>query len=232
MDATRAPSRARTAAAGRLGPRSRGDEVGPPHLLDVGRRPDGRAARQVPALRLRRPGEPGQRPSDLLEGPRLAAPLLDLQGGRRDRGRGAPHVPQVRQPARGSSDPGPPVGGRGHRLAGAGAADRGGRRAGGQAPRPAPVPRLGALRRQRDGRGLDVGGVRARVLRQARQPDRHRRRQPARPARRDDARLGSRLVHAPGGGLWLPRDRDRRPRRRGDRRGLRGGARGRGATRR
>ena len=101
----------------------------------------------------------------------------------------------------GHPTPDHPVGRRGHRLAGPGAADRGRRRAGGQAPRPAPVPRLGALRRQRDGRGLDVGGLRARVLRQARQPDRHHRRQPARPARRDDARLGSRLVRAPGGGL-------------------------------
>ena len=61
-----------------------------------------------------------------------------------------------------------------------------------QGARPAAVPRLGALRRQRDGRGLDLGGLRARRPRQARQPDRDHRHQPARPARRDDARLGPR----------------------------------------
>ena len=53
------------------------------------------------------------------------------------------------------------------------------------------------LRRQRDGRGLDVGGVRARGVLRARQPDRDHRRQPARPARRDDARLGPRLLRRP-----------------------------------
>ena len=88
-----------------------------------------------------------------------------------------------------------------------------------QAARPAAVPRLGDLRRQRDGRGLDVGGDRARRVLRARQPDRDHRRQPARPARRDDARLGpllrtrDRLAR-----VRLARDRDRRPRRRADRR--------------
>ena len=57
-----------------------------------------------------------------------------------------------------------------------------------------PIARLGALRRQRDGRGLDVGGVRARVALRARQPDRDHRRQPARPARRDDDRLEHRRL--------------------------------------
>ena len=55
-------------------------------------------------------------------------------------------------------------------------------------------PRLGALRRQRDGRGLDVGGVRARRALRARQPDRDHRREPAGAARRDDGRLGSRRL--------------------------------------
>ena len=81
-----------------------------------------------------------------------------------------------------------------------------------------PVPHLGDLRRQRDGRGLDVGGARARRLLRARQPDRDHRRQPARPARRDDARLGPRLVLRPAARVRLARDRDRRPRRRADRR--------------
>ena len=59
----------------------------------------------------------------------------------------------------------------------------------------------------------------------ARQPDRDHRRQPARPAGRDDARLGPRVLHAPGAGVRLARDRDRRPRRRRDRPRLRGGGR-------
>ena len=46
--------RARPAAARRLGPRLRGGKLGPPHLIDVGGRPDGGAAREAPAARLRR----------------------------------------------------------------------------------------------------------------------------------------------------------------------------------
>ena len=42
---------------------------------------------QVPALRLLRPGEHGQRPPRLLQGPRLAAALRALQGGGSDRRR-------------------------------------------------------------------------------------------------------------------------------------------------
>ena len=97
----------------------------------------------------------------------------------------------------GHPTPGPAVGRRRHRLARPGPADRRRRRARRQAPRPAAVPRLGPVRRQRDGRGLDVGGVRAGGLRRARQPDRDHRRQPARPARPDDARLGPRRLRAP-----------------------------------
>ena len=59
-----------------------------------------------------------------------------------------------------------------------------------------PVPRLVPVRRLRDGRGLDLGGVRARRLQRARQPDRDHRRQPARPDARDDGRLGPRPLRA------------------------------------
>ena len=96
-------------------------------------------------------------------------------------------------------------------------------RRGGQEPRPPALPRLGALRRQRDVRGLHVGGIRARVPRRARQPHGHHRRQPAGPARRDQARLGPGQVLRQGQGLRLARHRDRRPRLRADRRGLRRG---------
>ena len=54
----------------------------------------------------------------------------------------------------------------------------------------AAVPRLGAVRRQRAGRGVGLGGVRPGGLQRAGQPDRDRRREPARPARPDPARLG------------------------------------------
>ena len=109
-----------------------------------------------------RPDEPGERPPDLLQGPRVAALLRGAQGGGDHRRRRAAHVPQARQPARGPSDAAHPADRRRHRLARPGPADRGRRRAGGQAARPAPVPRLVPVRRLRDGRGLDLGGVRAR----------------------------------------------------------------------
>ena len=198
---------------------------GHPTSSHVGGRPDGGAAREAPPVRLRRSGRPAQRPSRLLQGPRVAAPVLDVQGRRRDHGRGAAHVPQVREPTRGPPGADPAVGGRGDRLAGPGSAVRRGHRARGQAARQASVPDLGAVRRQRDGRGLDLGGVRARLAREARQPDRDHRRQPARPARRDDARLGSRLVREARRGVRLACDRDRRPRRGRDRRRVRRGAR-------
>ena len=73
---------------------------------------------------------------------------------------------------------------------GQGLPDRRWRRARRQATRPPPVPGLVPLRRLRDGRGLDVGGLRAARLPRPGQPDRDHRRQPARPDRRDDARLG------------------------------------------
>ena len=71
------------------------------------------------------PGQPGERPPDLLEGPRLAAALLDVQGGGRDHRRGAAHLPRLRLPAAGPPDPGDPVGRRRHRLARPGPAVRG-----------------------------------------------------------------------------------------------------------
>ena len=79
-----------------------------------------------------------------------------------DRRRRAADLPRARQPARGPPHAGPAVGRRGDRLARPGPADRRRHRAGRQAAGPAPVPGLGPVRRQRDGRGLDVGGVRAR----------------------------------------------------------------------
>ena len=94
-----------------------------------------------------------------------------------------------------------PVGRRRHRLARPGAARRRRGRAGGQVPGPAPVPGLGAVRGQRAGRGLHLGGVRQGLLLPAVEPDRDRRRQPARPARPDRRRLGPAGVRAADGGV-------------------------------
>ena len=150
--------------------------------------------RQVPALRLLRPREPGERPPRLLQGPRLAAALLALQGGRRDRRRGAAHLPRVRLAPAGPPDAGASLGRRRHRLARPGPADLGRDRARRRPARVCRLPGLGPLRRLRARRGLDVGGLRARRPRRPRQPDRDRRRQPARPARPDHARVGHRLA--------------------------------------
>src|SRR5262245_53412212 len=89
----RALAGAGAAAASRLDPRGRRHELRPPDLVDVRGRPDGRADVEVPPLRLRPPGRPAQRPPRLLEGPRLAVALLDVQGGRGDHRRGAAHLP-------------------------------------------------------------------------------------------------------------------------------------------
>ena len=193
---------------------------GHPDLLDVGGRPDGGPARQVPALRLLRSREPRQRPPGLLQGPRLAAALRHVQDGRRDRRRGAAHLPRVRLAPAGPPDPGDPLGRRRHRLARPGPADLGRHRARRQAARARRLPRLGALRRLRARRGLDVGGLRAGRPRPPRQPDRDRRRQQARPARPDHARVGHLLAGGARRGLRLGRAGDRRPRPRGDRRGV------------
>ena len=69
-------ARAGPAAAGRLGPRGRGRRLRSSHLIDVRGRPDGRAAREVPPLRLRPAREPAERPSGVLEGARVAARVL------------------------------------------------------------------------------------------------------------------------------------------------------------
>ena len=117
--------------------------------------------------------EPGQRPARLLEGTRIAARLRPLPGRRRSPG-GVSDLPPVRLAARGTPDAGAAVGGRRHRLARPGAPDRrrhGALRASGSIGCPSG---LGDLRRQRDGRGVDVGGGRARRLLRARQPDRDR----------------------------------------------------------
>ena len=214
----RALAGARPAAARRCRAREREGRLRPPDLVDVGGRPRRRPARGALPLRLRRAEEPGERPADLLEGTRLAARLRALPRRGRALGGGVPHLPAAGLAPRGPSDAGAALGRRRDRLARARAPDR--RRAGArrQAPRPPAVSRLGDLRRQRDGRGLDVGGDRARGVLRARQPDRDHRRQPARPARRDDARLGPLVVLRPAARVRLARDRDRRARRRADRR--------------
>ncbi len=205
---------------------------GHPTSAHVRSRPDGRAHGEVPALRLRQPARPPQRPARLLEGPRLDADVRDVPRRRRDLGGGAADLPAVRLDLRGPSDAADPVGRRRDRLARTGPPLRGRYGDRRQAARPAPVPRLDALWRQRDRRRLAVGGARARRVLRARQPRGDPRREPARPARRDDARLGSRLVREPRAGVRLPHDRDRRPRRRGDRPRLRRGDRHRGTARR
>ena len=112
----------------------------------------------------------------------------------------------------GHPTPGAAVGRRRDRLAGPGPARRRRRRARRQVPRPAAVPGLGAVRRQRDGRGIDVGGPGQGLLLRAVQPDRDRRRQPARPARPDRARLGPGRVRPPRRGVRRPGADHRRPR--------------------
>ena len=150
------------------------------------------------------PGEPRQRPPDLLQRPRLAAAVRDVQGGRRDHRRGAgQRVPPVRLPAAGPPHPGDPVGRRGHRVAGPGPALRGGHRAGRAAPGQAAIPGVGAVRRQRDGRGVDVGSAGQGRLLPARQPHRDRRREPARPARPHRAGMGHGRLPAARRGIRL-----------------------------
>ena len=117
-------------------------------------------------------------------------------------------LPAPRQPAGGTPHAGLALGRRRQWIARTGAAHRGRRGPGRKAARPASLPGLGPVRRQRDGRGVDVGGVRARRPRGTRQPHGDRRRQPARPAWRDDARLGPRALRGARGGLRLARDRD------------------------
>ena len=78
---------------------------------------------------------------------------------------------------------------------GQGLPDGVGRGPGRPVSRRAAVPGVGAVRRQRDGGRVDVGGVRQGGLLPAGQPDRDRRREPPRPARPDRAGLGSGRVY-------------------------------------
>ena len=216
---------ARPATQGRQHPLELGRRVGASHLVHVRSRPPGRADEQVPPLRLRRAREPQQRPPDLLQGPRLPLALLRVQGGRRDLRRRAHDLPHVPQPPPGPPDTPDPLGRRGDGLPRPGTPDRRGRRARGQVPGQASLPRLGALRRLRDGRRVDVGGLPARLLLQARQPHGHPGHEPPRPDPRDDGRLARRPLRRPRRGLRLARHPDRRPQPRRDRPRLRGGPR-------
>ena len=164
------------------------------------------------------PAPPGQRPPDLLQGARLPAAVLDLQGGRGRLGRGADdRLPAAGFPAGRSSHPGAALGRRGDRLAGPGAARRRRRRAGRQVCGGTAVPGLGPVRRQRDSRRLHLGGPGQGLVLQAVQPDRHRRHQPPRPARPHRARMGHRDLPSPRDRVRGPGFRHRRARRRRDR---------------
>lgn len=111
----------------------------------------------------------------------------------------------------------------GHRVARPGTAGRRRHRAGREAARPLRLPGVGDVRGQRTGRGLGVGGRRARRVREPRQPDRPRGREPARPARPHPARPRPRRVRPPLRGLRLARHGGGRARRRRRRPGVRGG---------
>ena len=130
-------------------------------------------------------------------------------------------VPAVRLTAGGPPDPGAAVGRRRHRIARPGTARRGRGGPGRPVSRRAAVPGVGAVRRQRDGRRLDVGGVRQGGLLPAGQPDRDRRREPPRPARPDRAGLGSGGIYQTDRGVRLSCHPHRRARPRGDRQGAR-----------
>ena len=146
-----------------------------------------------------------------------------LKAAGRDRRRGVPDLPQARLAPRGPPHPADPADRRGDGLARPGPADLRRHRDGGPPPRQAAVPRLVPVRRLRDGRGLDVGGLPARRLGGPGQHRRDHRRQPPRPDPRDDARLGHGRLRRAHPRLRLARDRDRRPRRRRDRGRLRRG---------
>ena len=118
------------------------------------------------------PDDPRNDHLHLQQGPRVAAAVRDVQGRRRDQRRRDAHLPPLRHADRGPPDARPAVGRRRHRIARPGPADLRRRRVGRQEARPPAVPGLVPVRRLRDGRGLDVGGVRARGLPWARQPDR------------------------------------------------------------
>ena len=133
-----------------------------------------------------------------------ASPLLYsvLQGRGSDLRRGADdRIPALRVPPGGSPHAGSALGRRRHRIARPGAARRRRGRAGRPLPRPASLPRVGAVRRQRDGRGLHLGGPRQGVVLRAGQPGRDRRRQPPGPARADRAPVEPQRLRPPRRGV-------------------------------
>ena len=159
MQRRRALARARTAASRRLGARER--RAGSGHPTSSMSAADLAAVllAKLPPLRLRRAGEPGN--DQLIFSKGHASPLVYALFKRRrgDHRRGVAHLPASSAAASratrrrvlpwvdvatGSLGQGLPIG-VGMALAG-------------EAARQAPVPRLGHLRRQRDGRGLHVGG--------------------------------------------------------------------------
>ena len=106
------------------GPRRGRRRVRASDVVHVGGRPDGRAARQPSALRLRRPDHPG---NDRLSSPRgtprrCCTPLYKAAGAIDDEE--LLTFRQARQPARRPSDAPAALGGRGHRLARPGPARR------------------------------------------------------------------------------------------------------------
>ena len=94
------------------------------------------------------------------------------------------------------------------------------------------LPRLGAVRRQRAGRGLHLGGPRQGVALRPGQPHGDRRREPAGPGGPDRAGVGHGGLPAARRGVRLPRRGHRRARPRADRRRLRPGGALAGADRR
>ena len=156
-------------------------EVGPSHLGHVRRRPDGGAGREPPtATTSTTRSTPTNDRLVFSKGhaSTLYYAILRAVGAITDEE--LLHVPQVRQHARGHPTPLIPWVDVATGSLGQGLPIGVGMALAAQVPRPAAFARLGALRRQRDGRGLDVGGVRARVALRARQPDRDHRREPAR----------------------------------------------------
>ena len=101
----RPPAGAGPAAPRRQHPRRRGRRSPATRPRPCRRPTSWPSSGQLPALRLRPPEESAQRPPDLLQGPRLAAGLRDVQGGRRDHGRGDDDLPRVRSRLQGHPTP-------------------------------------------------------------------------------------------------------------------------------
>ena len=141
-------------------------------------------------LRLAEPARAEQRPPHLLQGPRRAAPLRLYKAAGAITDEELLTLAQVGSRLEGHPNPHVLTSWTSRRLARPGARHR--RRHGAasrKSARRAPVPHLGAARRQRDRGRLGLGGVRQGVALRARQPHRHHRHEPARPERRDRAGL-------------------------------------------